>query len=172
MKKTTLLLALALSIMPSIQLGEIPEPINVTPIVAEDPVQTEELTPIKTEIPIEPEDQETYTIIEPIKLDLMVTYYTDQDNALEGGKYDRRGKILAEHDMPVIAMPKDVPYGSYLYVEDLHTLFKVVDTGGAMVWTGENQCNVDVFIAGKTTEWLNKNTGKHKSAGYLYVMED
>lgn len=105
------------------------------------------------------------------KLDILVTYYTNEDNELEGGQYDRMGNLLLSHGEPIIAMPPDVPYGSYIYIKELDTTYKVVDTGGAMKWTGPNQCNVDVFIPNVTSEWLNYNSGKFRATGYLTVSE-
>ena len=101
-----------------------------------------------------------------IKLEVVVTFYSDEENELEGGIYDRRGNILADYEFPVCAMPKDVPFNSK--IEILDTVFTVVDTGGAIKWLGENKCKVDIFIPGKTTEWLNEHTGKFTTTAKYY----
>lgn len=113
---------------------------------------------------------EHYTKPEPRKINVRISFYTNGDNALEGGQYDRKGKLLTEYDYPVIAMPSDVPYGSILVIKGIP--FTVVDTGEAMKWTSDNQCNVDVFIPNKTSEWLNENTGVFYSEAELYIKED
>ena len=131
------------------------------------------LSPVE---PIEENEPEEVAIEEEIvvpsyrEINVRVSFYTDEDNALEGGKYDRRGRLLASYHHPIVAMPKDVPYGSWLDIDG--TLLQVVDTGGAMVWTDSNSCNIDVFIPGKTTEWLNENTGVFYTTAKLYEVEE
>lgn len=107
---------------------------------------------------------------EPRKIDVRISFYTNEDNELEGGQYDKIGNLLTEHDYPIIAMPSDVPYGSILVIKGIP--FTVVDTGGAMEWTGQDKCNIDVFIPNKTSGWLNKNTGVLYSEAYLYIKTD
>lgn len=104
---------------------------------------------------------------EPRKINVRISFYTNQDNALEGGQYDKQGGLLLDYDYPIVAMPADVPYGSKLVIKGI--IFTVVDTGSAMKWTGENECNVDVFIPNKTTEWLNEHTGVFYSEAELYI---
>lgn len=107
---------------------------------------------------------------EPIEIKVRISFYTNEDNALEGGQLDKKGKLLVEHDYPIVAMPADVPYGSILVIKGIP--FTVVDTGGAMKWTGENECNIDVFIPNKSSEWLNEHTGVFYSDAKLYLKGD
>lgn len=106
------------------------------------------------------------------EIELEVTFYSDEENEMEGGKYDRRGKILADYPYKVCAMPKDVPYGSQ--IEIWGEMYEVVDTGGMIKWFDEEKtgCKVDIFIPNKTSEWLNENTGKFYTTGKLYYDEE
>lgn len=115
-------------------------------------------------------EQEHFEKPEPRNIKVRISFYTNEDNELEGDQYDKMGKLLTEHDYPVVAMPSDVPYGSILVIKGIP--FTVVDTGGAMKWTGDNECNIDVFIPNKTTEWLNEHTGVFYSDAQLYIKQD
>lgn len=96
-----------------------------------------------------------------------ITYYTNIDNELQGGQYDRRGNLLVEQGN-VIAMPMDVPYGSYLDIDDMG-LYKVVDTGGAIVWLNNYECKVDMFIPNVSEEWIYANMTNVTKKARLYV---
>lgn len=96
-----------------------------------------------------------------------ITYYTNYDDEMQGGQNDRTGVPLKSHEANVIAMPADVPYGSYINIEGMGE-FKVVDTGGAIVWLDENTCKVDVFVPDVEVDWLIKNTEREKRSARLY----
>ena len=104
---------------------------------------------------------------------IKISYYTDQNNKLEGGMYDRMGVLLASHGEPIVAMHSSIPYGSYLVTDEPvngHTVFKIVDCGGAMKING-NVADADVFIAGKTSRWLELNTYKQTVKGKVYYKK-
>ncbi|GAB6170403.1 hypothetical protein JCM1393_28630 [Clostridium carnis] len=103
-------------------------------------------------------------------LTVYITYYTNFDDLLQGGQNDRRGVPLKSHGEKIIAMPQDVPYGSYIDIEDMGK-FKVVDTGGAIVWLDENTCKVDIFVPDVDYQWLCNNTVKEIKQAKLYINE-
>lgn len=103
------------------------------------------------------------------KLKVHCSFYTDADNSLEGGKLDIKGKKLSDFDYPVVAMPKDIPYGSIIEIKGVP--YTVVDTGDAITWVGDDECNVDIFIPGKSSEWLEKYTGVFDANATLYEAE-
>lgn len=96
-----------------------------------------------------------------------VTYYTNINDTLQGGLNDRRGVPLVSHGMPIVAMPSDVPYGSYLNIDGVGT-FKVVDTGGAIKWIDDETCKVDVFIPNVSYDWIINNTENFTATARLY----
>lgn len=96
-----------------------------------------------------------------------ITYYTNYDDAMQGGQNDRRGVPLTSHEENVIALPADVPYGSYINIDGMGE-FKVVDTGGAIVWLDENTCKVDVFVPNVEVSWLINNTVREQRTARLY----
>lgn len=110
-----------------------------------------------------------YSELKPEKIRVRISFYSDYENELEGGKYDKKGKLLSKYNYPVIAMPPDVPYGSVVVIQGIP--FTVVDTGEAMKWVSDNECSIDVFIPGKTTEWLNDNTGVFYYDALLYKKQ-
>lgn len=132
---------------------------KATTVISENPIQSQE-TLSKEKVGKRFED-----------IIIHVTYYTNIDNTLQGGKNDRRGKPLTSHSMPVVAMPSDVPYGSYLDIKD-HGTFKVVDTGGAIKWIDENTCKVDVFIPNVSYDWLINNTENFTTTARLYYNDN
>lgn len=96
-----------------------------------------------------------------------ITYYTNFDDEMQGGQNDRRGVPLVSHEGRVIAMPADIPYGSFINIDGMGE-FKVVDTGGAIVWLDENTCKVDVFVPNVGVDWLINNTVREKRTARLY----
>lgn len=100
-----------------------------------------------------------------------ITYYTNINDSLQGGHNDRIGVPLKDHGENVIAMPEDVPYGSYLDIEDMGE-FKVVDTGEAIVWLDDSTCKVDVFIPDVDYEWIYTNTENTVKKARLYLNKE
>lgn len=99
-----------------------------------------------------------------------VTYYTNENNNLEGGQLDKKGKSLTSHNMKVCAMPKDVSYGSILNIDGMGN-YKVVDSGGAIQWLNEEktECKVDVFVPNVTGQWLINNKENKIANATLYI---
>lgn len=98
-----------------------------------------------------------------------ITYYTNSPR--EGGNKDKKGKLLENHKYPVVALPKDVPYGTRIEFDNEvlgNRVFINVDSGNAIQWTEEG-CVVDVFIANASQKYLNK-LGKHYEYGYIYDL--
>ena len=100
-----------------------------------------------------------------------VTYYTNINNSLQGGNKDKKGNNLVLHDESVIALPKDVPYGSYLIFDEPvlgETIYKNVDTGGAIVWLNDYEMKVDIFVPNVTLEWIINNLHNKTVKATLY----
>ncbi|NFF75940.1 hypothetical protein FCV38_02805 [Clostridium sporogenes] len=99
-----------------------------------------------------------------------VTYYTNENNNLEGGQLDKKGKNLTSHNMKVCAMPKDVSYGSILNIDGMGN-YKVVDSGGAIQWLNEEktECKVDVFVPNVSGQWLINNKENKIANATLYI---
>lgn len=108
----------------------------------------------------------TYRILE---VNCIVSYYTNQNNSLEGGSNDCKGKPLVSHDMNVVAAPSNIPYGSFVELEGMG-IYKVVDRGGAIKWINNNTMKIDVFVPNATTPQLNK-LGVKKTSGKIYIKE-
>lgn len=108
----------------------------------------------------------TYRIIE---VNCIVSFYTNSNSKLEGGKYDSKGRLLTSHNMNVCAAPSNISYGSFVELNGMG-IYKVVDTGGAIKWTKEGNMKVDVFVPNATNEYLNK-LGVKKVTGKIYVKE-
>lgn len=108
-----------------------------------------------------------------------ITYYYADDSTLEGGHYDKKSKLLASHDEPVVALPSDVKYGSMLVLNDqivyntsmeTSNTFKCVDTGGAIQWRDGDKTHmkVDVFVKDCDNEtWIEHNLKNKKSVKAL-----
>lgn len=108
-----------------------------------------------------------YEVRENVKC--IITYYTNINNALQGGCYDSRGKLLTSHGMKVCAVPSNIPYGSLIELEGMGT-YKAVDTGGAIKWTSSNTMKVDVFVPNVSTEHLYK-LGKKTVQGKIHFKK-
>ena len=100
-----------------------------------------------------------------------VTYYTNINDSLQGGNKDKKGNNLVSHDESIIALPRDVPYGSYLIFDEPvlgKTIYKNVDTGGAIVWLNDYEMKVDVFVPNVTLEWIINNLHNKTVKATLY----
>ena len=99
-----------------------------------------------------------------------VTYYTNSYS--EGGHRDKKGKYLVNHNMPVVALPKNISYGCRVEFDNEvlgNTEYINVDSGNAIQWINDNECVVDVFVPYASQSYLNK-LGKHKVWGYIYDL--
>lgn len=84
-----------------------------------------------------------------VKVNCKVTFYYADSTSLQGGYNDKKGIPLKSHNEPIVALPSDVTYGSYIEFDKSirgNTLFKNVDTGGAIKWLDSNTIVVDVFV--------------------------
>lgn len=100
-----------------------------------------------------------------------VTYYTNINDSLQGGHTDKKGNYLVSHDEPIIALPRDIPYGSYLIFDEPilgETIYKNVDTGGAIVWLNDYEMKVDVFVPNVSLEWIVNNLNNKTVSATLY----
>ena len=100
-----------------------------------------------------------------------VTYYTNSDDSLQGGHIDKEGNYLVSHDEPIIALPRDIPYGSYLIFDEPvlgETIYKNVDTGGAIVWLNDYEMKVDIFVPNVSLEWIINNFHNKTVKATLY----
>lgn len=105
------------------------------------------------------------------KVTFHITYYTNADNALEGGQKDKKGKMLESHNYPIMALPSDVAYGSkVVFNEPVLGEYEYlnVDTGGAIRWINKNECKADIFIPNVSNDWLIRNTENRTVEGYIY----
>lgn len=99
-----------------------------------------------------------------------ITYYTNSQE--EGGIKDKKGRLLINHNYPIVALPKDVPYGSRVEFDREvlgSTEFVSVDSGNVIKWINDNECVVDVFVPYASQSYLNK-LGRHKMYGYIYDL--
>lgn len=100
-----------------------------------------------------------------------VTYYTNNDDRLQGGHTDKKGNYLVSHDEPIIALPRDIPYGSYLVFDEPvlgETIYKNVDTGGAIIWLNDYEMKVDVFVSNVSLDWIINNLNNKIVSATLY----
>lgn len=112
----------------------------------------------------------TYSSVKRVKC--KITYYCNFNDAMEGGQHDKKGKLLTSHHEPVVALPKNVPYGSYLILDknvNGNNIYKCVDSGGAIKWLDENTMKVDVFIPNVTPQWIEQNLENKIIEGYLFI---
>jgi 3D (Asp-Asp-Asp) domain-containing protein len=99
-----------------------------------------------------------------------ITYYCDENSRLQGGKRDKKGTNLNNHDYPVLALPKDVKYGAKVTFDESingSNEYINVDTGNAIVWTGVDECKADVFISGVSPRWIERNMKNKIVYGWL-----
>lgn len=100
-----------------------------------------------------------------------VTYYTNINDNLQGGHKDKKGNHLTSHEEPVIALPSNIPYGSYIVFDEPvlgETIYKNVDTGGAIVWLNNCEMNVDIFVPNVSLEWIITNLHNKTVKATLY----
>ena len=84
-----------------------------------------------------------------VKVNCVVTFYYADCTILQGGYNDKKGVPLSSHDEPIVALPSDVTYGSYIEFDKEirgYTRYKCVDAGGAIRWLDDNTIVVDVFV--------------------------
>lgn len=84
-----------------------------------------------------------------VKVNCVVTFYYADSTTLQGGYNDKKGVPLNSHDEPIVALPSDVTYGSYIEFDKEirgYTRYKCVDTGGAIRWLDDNTIVVDIFV--------------------------
>ena len=100
-----------------------------------------------------------------------VTYYTNNDDRLQGGHTDKKGNYLVSHDEPIVALPRDIPYGSYLVFDEPilgETIYKNVDTGGAIIWLNDYEMKVDVFVPNVSLGFIINNLNNKTVSATLY----
>ena len=101
-----------------------------------------------------------------------ITYYYAADNSLQGGLYDKCGKLLKSHESPICALPKDVPYGTKVEFDTPVrgvTIMTNVDTGGAIKWISSNEVKLDFFVKeANSYNWIINNTKNVKVTGRIY----
>lgn len=100
------------------------------------------------------------------KVTIELTYYCDEDTAMQGGAYSAESKLLASYTEPVCAAPSNIPFGSYVILDNSVTIpfsfcgtkdiktaqkFRVVDRGGAIVDKGNDNICIDLCVTGVTT---------------------
>lgn len=101
-----------------------------------------------------------------------VTYYTNINNRLQGGQYDKFGKRLTSHPYPVVALPSDIKYGAkVIFDEPINgtTEYINVDSGGAIRWlnSSKTECKVDIFVPNVTESWIIRNLKNQTVYGYI-----
>ncbi len=100
-----------------------------------------------------------------------ITYYTNIDNALQGGRFDKKGKLLTSHQEPICALPSSVSYGSYLVLDEKvngSNTFKNVDTGNAIKFLDGDKVKVDIFIPNVSEQYIINNYKNKVVKGKLY----
>ena len=95
-----------------------------------------------------------------VEVNCKVTFYYADSNKLQGGFNDKKGVPLKSHNEPIVALPSDVPYGSYIEFDTAirgYTRYKCIDTVRAIKWLDSNTIVVDVFVpeAGSYNELIN-----------------
>lgn len=100
-----------------------------------------------------------------------ITYYTNINNKLQGGQYDKKGKLLTSHQEKICALPSSVPYGSYLVLDEQvngSNIFKNVDTGGSIKFLGGDKVKVDIFIPNVSEQYIINNYENKVVKGKIY----
>ena len=103
-----------------------------------------------------------------------ITYYTNINNSLQGGHYDKKGILLTDHQEPICALPSNIPYGSYLILDESINgvnKFKNVDTGDAITYLNDNTIKVDIFIPNVSEEWIINHLENKVVKGKIYYKE-
>ena len=94
-----------------------------------------------------------------------ITYYTSS----KSGR-DKSGTYIHSYNYPVIALPKDIPYGVKVIFDESvlgEYQYTNVDTGGAIRWINSSECKVDVFIPNVTDKWIINNTQNKIVEGWI-----
>lgn len=115
-------------------------------------------------------DRGTSSTYNRINVTIDGSWYTNADTELEGGKYDKRGKLLTSHNMPICAVPKDIPYGSLLEYDGV--MYLCCDTGGSIIWKNNGDMKVDFFYPDVTSSWLENNLKPRKGNAILYIKNN
>lgn len=107
------------------------------------------------------------------RVEFYITYYSNINDSLNGGHNDKKGKKLISHDMPVVALPKDVPYGSMVVFDEKvngSEYYLNVDTGGMIKWLNseKTKCKADIFIPNVSERYIIKNYENKVVYGWLY----
>lgn len=101
-----------------------------------------------------------------------ITFYYADNNSLQGGHNDKKGIPLRSHSEPIVALPSDISYGSYIEFDEAirgYTMYKNVDTGGAIKWLSDDTLVADVFVPEATSyEWLINNVENTTITGRIY----
>lgn len=108
-----------------------------------------------------------------VRVNCKVTFYYADSTTLQGGYNDKKGIPLSSHNEPIVALPSDVTYGSYIEFDKEirgNTLFKNVDTGGVIKWLDDNTIVVDVFVpeANSYNELINMVENTYATATIYY----
>lgn len=104
-----------------------------------------------------------------ININCIVSYYTNENSRMEGGQKDIKGNPLLGYKIKICAAPKNIPYGSFVEMDNLET-YKVVDRGSAIKWINEDTMKIDVFVPNATQKQLNSlGIKKHKAKVYLNI---
>jgi predicted RND superfamily exporter protein len=106
------------------------------------------------------------------RVEFVTSVYTNSNSRMEGGQYDKQGKRLTSHDMPIVALPKDIPYGSIVIFDEAilgDTCYTNVDDGGRIIWLNKEKtkCKVDIFMPNATQKEMLKYDNK-TVYGWLY----
>lgn len=108
-----------------------------------------------------------------VQVNCKITFYYADDNTLQGGYYDKEGVLLKSHEVPVVALPSDVSYGSWIVFDEPvrnNSWYMNVDTGGAIKWLDDNTIVVDVFVpeADSYDELINMVENMYTTATIYY----
>lgn len=116
---------------------------------------------------------------------IQVTFYCDDNTAMQGGKYSAESKLLAAYGEPVCAAPSDLPFGSYIIFDEPVTAelsfipnrnittaqkFRVVDRGGWINKYSDDYYHVDLCMPGYTENYLLTHVidGRRELSGTIY----
>ena len=98
----------------------------------------------------------------PVKFE--VSFYTTSPDEGSGTGIGASGEYV--QPWISIAMPKDIPFYSEVYIEELDKWFINHDTGSYIKWTNDDTCRVDVCV--NTKEEAMKY-GRFISNGYIVI---
>lgn len=137
-----------------------PEPIvieeakEVTEVIVQDVIEQYVVEPVVEEVP-----PLNYT-----EVMLEVSYYCPCDICSEEwGTMTANGGRAVEGR--TIAMPKEVPFGTEVYIEALDSTYIVEDRGGYIKTLDNNTMRVDIYV---TSHSRALELGRHMSVGRIY----